>query len=283
MIQKISNIKNTNLRTSSKVRIQTTSTPYTQSDSFVSFAGKTLRALPVKNELLRFLRAIPEADFKGERPKANLHIHSLFSDGKNTVRALIEQAIRTKKKEIAITDHNTTEHLREIENHRARAEENGLTIINGVELTAHRGSTTVHLLVYGADPDDAHLNSLCQTAKLSGAGKTKEKVNAEEAVKTLSPKYVVVLAHPMLYKALRVKSLIRNLQKNGLDGVEAFYPYNKTHKILDEVFKKSLSHKLYSIAGTIREKLSAPLKFAKKCGLLLTGGKDSHSLDIDAV
>ena len=40
-------------------------------------------------------------------PEINLHIHSTFSDGKNTIRQIVERALNLKLDYIAITDHFT--------------------------------------------------------------------------------------------------------------------------------------------------------------------------------
>ncbi|MCK4287491.1 MAG: PHP domain-containing protein, partial [Candidatus Lokiarchaeota archaeon] len=40
-------------------------------------------------------------------PEINLHIHSTFSDGKNTIRQIVESALNLNLEYIAITDHFT--------------------------------------------------------------------------------------------------------------------------------------------------------------------------------
>ena len=40
-------------------------------------------------------------------PKINLHIHSTFSDGRNTIKQIIKRAIQLNLSYICITDHFT--------------------------------------------------------------------------------------------------------------------------------------------------------------------------------
>lgn len=227
-----------------------------------------------KKNLIAFFKSIPLEDFQGETPKANMHIHSIFSDGTASVQQIVEQAIKKRKKVISITDHNTTEHLKEIEKYRQIAEENNLKIINGTELTVDYNNTKLHLLIFGADDKDAELNKFCDEAK-KGA-----KLPAKEIVETLSKSYVIDLAHPIVYNKPNLHDLIKDLKNSGLDGVEVFYPYKKLDKMLERN-GKSPANNIFKNIAVLREKIVNPKKIAKNFGLLMTGGKDSHSLDID--
>jgi predicted metal-dependent phosphoesterase TrpH len=40
-------------------------------------------------------------------PKFNLHIHSIYSDGKNTIKKIVEKSLKLELEYIAITDHFT--------------------------------------------------------------------------------------------------------------------------------------------------------------------------------
>ncbi|GAH35851.1 unnamed protein product [marine sediment metagenome] len=44
---------------------------------------------------------------KIELPKLNLHIHSIYSDGRNTIKQIVKKALKTDLDYICITDHFT--------------------------------------------------------------------------------------------------------------------------------------------------------------------------------
>ena len=76
--------------------------------------------------------------------KADLHIHSTFSDGSETIERLIVKARCKGLDAIAITDHDTLSHLAQI------PAEAGIKVIGGVEISAvHRKTNTrAHMLGY---------------------------------------------------------------------------------------------------------------------------------------
>lgn len=85
-------------------------------------------------------------------PKINLHIHSNYSDGKQTIRQIIEKSIKLKLDYIAITDHltnswkkwvstlnnieNISTYLDEISNYQIYLVDNNikLTVLKGIEI-----------------------------------------------------------------------------------------------------------------------------------------------------
>jgi 3',5'-nucleoside bisphosphate phosphatase len=80
----------------------------------------------------------------------DLHNHSNRSDGLLTPTQLIELAARTGVDAIALTDHDTTDGLAEA---RIAADRLGVRFVNGVEISVSWGSTTLHVVGLGIDPD----------------------------------------------------------------------------------------------------------------------------------
>jgi len=226
-----------------------------------------------KQEILDTLRNIPEEYYKQDNPKANLHIHSTYSDGRLNVNEIIEQAVQKKKKYISITDHDTTEHLKEVEKYNKYLIENGLTVISGVELSTKNKGKNVHILVYGADYNDKRLNKICNDIKNG------KKVDTIKAIKELSKDYVTVLAHPIYAFNLGLKKMIMKFKEAGLSGIEVYYPYNDTDKYLKLANQKGGF--IYKNLAKIRETIVKPEEFAKKTGLIATGGKDTHNKNLD--
>ena len=76
--------------------------------------------------------------------KADLHIHSIVSDGSDTIEQLINIAKNKKLDAIAITDHDTLSHLSQI------PADSNIRVIGGIEISAvHRETNTrAHILGY---------------------------------------------------------------------------------------------------------------------------------------
>ena len=83
---------------------------------------------------------------------ADLHTHSLHSDGTHTPTMIVERALTKGLSALALTDHDSVDGLDEA---RARADGTGLEIVAGVELSAHDGSAEVHVLGLFVDDHDA--------------------------------------------------------------------------------------------------------------------------------
>ena len=82
--------------------------------------------------------------------RIDLHTHSRASDGTDTPAGLVRAAVAAGLDVVAITDHDTsggwTEAGRE-------AEETGLTLVPGMEISTRHHGRGVHLLAYWPDPD----------------------------------------------------------------------------------------------------------------------------------
>lgn len=84
----------------------------------------------------------------------DLHSHSTASDGALSPAELVRQAAACGVKNLALTDHDTTAGLAEA---RATAEENGITLISGIELSVTWQQRCIHILGLNIDPDYAPL------------------------------------------------------------------------------------------------------------------------------
>lgn len=90
---------------------------------------------------------------------ADLHTHSLHSDGLTTPRENAALAARAGLRAIALTDHDTLDGLEEAEQACA---EHGLELIPGIELSAEVDEVSVHVLGYWPDPDHLELRAECR-------------------------------------------------------------------------------------------------------------------------
>ncbi|MGN0807391.1 MAG: PHP domain-containing protein [Candidatus Coproplasma sp.] len=80
--------------------------------------------------------------------RADLHIHSYYSDGSQSPKDIITTAKGRGVNLISITDHDNTEARSE---GLACAKDAGISFIDGVEVSAYEGDIKVHMLCYGID------------------------------------------------------------------------------------------------------------------------------------
>ncbi len=90
---------------------------------------------------------------------ADLHLHSQYSDGTLTPRQLAAKAKATGIGLIAVCDHNT---LAAYPHLQRACDELGLSCIRGVEIEADFDDTSIHILAYNVDADNAPLLALLE-------------------------------------------------------------------------------------------------------------------------
>lgn len=245
---------------------------------------------------------------------ADLHIHTAASDGKSTPEEVIRQAHDAGLAAVGIADHDSVDGVRlslEV------GERLGVEVIPGVELSSEIGETEVHIIGYFIDWNDRKFGTLLKiiqgvrllraeviVAKLQKLGisisfdevlaeaesgsigrphivrvllkrghvKTVEeaferylkhgrpayvgkyRIDPVEAIDIIRGlKGVPVLAHPIFSNIGEEK--FSELVKSGLKGIEAY------HSRHDEATTKNYE------------------ELAKKYGLIVTGGSDSHGLE----
>ena len=87
-------------------------------------------------------------------PRIDLHTHSNRSDGTFTPAELVRLAAERDLQVVALTDHDTTDGLPEA---LATGLDVGVEVVPGVEFSAEFRGTSVHVLCYWMDPEDAEL------------------------------------------------------------------------------------------------------------------------------
>ena len=88
--------------------------------------------------------------------RVDLHMHSNASDGSYTPERVVAMAEANGLAVISLTDHDTLDGLPGAQ---ARADEAGIRLIPGVELSVLEEGVDVHLLAYGFDPSDVRLRA----------------------------------------------------------------------------------------------------------------------------
>ena len=89
--------------------------------------------------------------------KVDLHTHSIRSDGKLTPTELVDLAVEQQVSLFALTDHDSVAGLAEA---RQRAEEQGLSFINGVELSTQWNGIPLHMVALNFAEDNQALQAV---------------------------------------------------------------------------------------------------------------------------
>lgn len=184
--------------------------------------------------------------------RVNLHCHSNRSDGTLPPEAVAQRLADAGVVCAALTDHNTVAGL---DRFRETLRQRGVGVIDGIELTCHHDGEEVHLLGLGIDPHNPAL--LATTAAMRGHRPIQvasvARALPEPAAGTpvaavestaLDPDGrlavadgialihhaggLAFLAHPSVLRLdpERLRPLLGELQRLGLDGMEAFYGPN---------------------------------------------------------
>jgi predicted metal-dependent phosphoesterase TrpH len=80
--------------------------------------------------------------------KADLHMHSTYSDGRYTMRELVEEAAQKNLDVIAITDHDVVGDIEDAIHYGKRL---GIRVLPGIELSTLEQHKSVHVLGYFTD------------------------------------------------------------------------------------------------------------------------------------
>ena len=184
--------------------------------------------------LRELLNSFTKEDFQNN---VNLHIHTTCSDGLGDYNQILQSAKKRGYKLIAITDHNT------IEAHKYIQDE---ILLTGIEFDCWHGYVFIHLLAYGIDVNHPDI-----TPFLAKNKKDTEDViprlfarrNLKKLIKAVhNAGGITVLAHPACCWALSLDKLVKDLITLGLDGIEIYYPYPRFRKFVkfhsaEDVFK----------------------------------------------
>ena len=104
--------------------------------------------------------------------EVDLHLHTTFSDGTLTPSELVRLCASNGLRVISVSDHDSTEGLREARE--AAREFPELELIPGVELSTDLPGAEVHLLGYFVDEEDAEFQRPC-----AGSGRAASREGAQ--------------------------------------------------------------------------------------------------------
>lgn len=104
--------------------------------------------------------------------KVDLHVHSNYSDGSDTVEELAKNLLRNGIKIFALTDHDTVDGCREI----TKFLDNDITFIPSIELTCDLETVKCHILGLHCNIDDIKLNNLIKKGRVLRKNKLEKRI-----------------------------------------------------------------------------------------------------------
>lgn len=165
--------------------------------------------------------------------KADLHVHSHFSDGSDNPQELIENLKNSGVTIFALTDHDTIDGCKEIEKHLLK----DIKFIPSVELTCEYEDTRCHVLGLNCDINNNDLSELIKK------GRILRKKKLETRIEFLKEKWDIILTQEekdWLYSRNSVvKTHVANILVNrGLsdNNVDAMKKYLKGCKTPNSKF-----------------------------------------------
>ncbi len=91
--------------------------------------------------------------------RADLHTHSVYSDGRYTVEEVVAMAKARGVELLSITDHDTVEQVKPFFGCAKKA---GIVPVAGTEISAYRGDIKLHTLAYNYDENNADFKAFCK-------------------------------------------------------------------------------------------------------------------------
>ena len=160
--------------------------------------------------------------------KADLHIHSNFSDGSDTIPELIKNIQDAGINIFALTDHDTIEGLAEIEKYLP----SNIQFIKGVELTCKTKDIKCHILGYNINPENKELNDLIAQGKILRRNKLEKRIAYLKEVwdiQLTKEELDWLYSRPSVVKTHFANILVnRGLSDNNLDAMKKYLDGCKT-------------------------------------------------------
>jgi predicted metal-dependent phosphoesterase TrpH len=124
----------------------------------------------------------------------DLHLHTTASDGRCAPAELVDRVARARLSVIAVTDHDTTAALAEVDR---AARSHGIRTVSGIEVTAIEAGKDLHILGYLFDPGHDGLAALLRRQRAARVARI------EAIVARLAAQGMPIAIAPMLAQADR--------------------------------------------------------------------------------
>lgn len=241
--------------------------------------------------------------------RADLHCHSVFSDGANTPEELVKLAQEIGLQGMALTDHDTFDGLESLE-------KTGFPIISGAEFSSNFQNNSVHILAYSFDPTASSLKELVKEQEEKRNSRVHQMIarlnemgfplTLEEVLQLRGERGKHALGRPHLANLMLQKGYVKSreeafrtwLGEKGRAYVPSTYP--ESTEVIERIHQSKglaiLAHPHLLPKGKIRKGvLNLPfdglegryarmrpdqnepwIREGKKRGWIVTGGSDFH-------
>ena len=88
----------------------------------------------------------------------DMHVHTNYSDGQFSPDEVIKLGIDAGIGVMSITDHDTLDGIKKVDRNKDFIKESGINIINGIEISTHSDTGSMHILGYDIDLVNKELN-----------------------------------------------------------------------------------------------------------------------------
>jgi predicted metal-dependent phosphoesterase TrpH len=163
----------------------------------------------------------------------DLHTHSSVSDGTQPPAHVIACAARAGLDVVALTDHDATAGWDEAS---AAARRLGVRLVPGMEISCSAGGTSIHLLSYLHDPDNAALAATVTAARDSRERRAERMVELLSADVDISWPFVrqhigdgATIGRPHIADALVAKGIVRDRTEAFAGLLSSSGPYYVRH------------------------------------------------------
>ena len=171
--------------------------------------------------------------------RIDLHTHSTASDGRQPPAEVISSAVQTGLDVVALTDHDTTAGWSQAA---AAAEQQGIALVRGIEISCMDKGISIHLLGYLHDPSEPGLIDELENSRESRA------TRAQRIVERLSQDFPLdwddvlaaigpgaTIGRPHIADAMAAKGIVHSRDDAFRDYLYAGSPYYATHYAVDAV------------------------------------------------
>ena len=181
--------------------------------------------------------------------KADLHIHSIYSDGDYTPAQIVDMAKEKNLELIALTDHDTVDGVKSMVE---LSKNKGLECFTGIELSAF-SCREIHILGYNVDIYDVEFNKKLESIKKQRKERLKETINKLNFLGiniTIEEVYLNADEKASVGRLHIAKTLIqKNVVKSVADAFDRLLGFGKT-----------------AYVPTFRLKTEEAIKIIKKAG-----------------
>lgn len=171
--------------------------------------------------------------------RIDLHTHSTASDGRQSSAEVIASAVRTGLDVVALTDHDTTAGWAQAA---VAAEQQGIALVRGIEISCKDNGISIHLLGYLHDPSASGLVDELERSRESRTSRAQRIVERisqdlpldwDDVLTQIGPG--ATIGRPHIADAMVAKGIVDSRDDAFRVYLNSGSPYYATHYAVDAV------------------------------------------------